>query len=183
MEQTEESVSLQSHVIKWGLITGGVSIVLTVLLYVVDYTMMVQLKTLFLSLLLYLGITIYAGIDYRNSVGGFLPYGKAFVHGFLVLAISALVATLFTMVLYHVIDPELPQNLTDASIENTREIMAGFGAPEETIDAEIEKVRERTTGQFTVSGQLMSFAYILFFSAIMALISAIFVKKNQPVEL
>jgi hypothetical protein len=46
-----------------------------------------------------LGITIYAGIDYRNGVGGFLPYGKAFVHGFLVLAVSALLATLFNMVL------------------------------------------------------------------------------------
>jgi hypothetical protein len=183
MEQSEESVTLKSHVIKWGLIVGAVSIVLTILLYVIDYTLMVQLKTLFIMLMIYLGITIYAGIDYRNSMGGFLPYGKAFVHGFLVLAISALVATLFSMILYNLIDTELPQKLTDASLENTREMMVSFGAPEETIDQEIEKARERTANQFTLTGQLIGFASILFFSAIMALISAIFVKKNQPVEL
>jgi len=87
MEQAEESVTLKSHVIKWGLIIGAISIILNILLYVVDYTLMVQLKTLFILLAVYLGITIYAGIDYRNSLDGFLPYGKAFVHGFIVLAI------------------------------------------------------------------------------------------------
>jgi hypothetical protein len=183
MEQNTESVSLKNHVTKWGLIVGAVSITLTILLYVVDYTLMVQLKTLFVMLLIYLGITIYAGIDYRNGVGGFLPYGKAFVHGFLVLAVSALLATLFNMVLYNVIDAELPQKLTDASLENTREMMVSFGAPEESIDQALEEARGRTENQFTITGQLIGFASILFFSAIMALISAIFVKKNQPVEL
>jgi hypothetical protein len=183
MTQTEEPVTLQSHVIKWGLIVGAVSIVLTILLYVIDYTLMVQLKTLFVMLLIYLGITIYAGIDYRNSIGGFLPYGKAFVHGFLVLAISALVATLFSMILYNVIDTELPQKLTDASLENTREMLTNFGTPEDAIDQALEDARSRTENQFTITGQLIGFASILFFSAIMALISAIFVKKNQPVEL
>ncbi|MCW5911980.1 MAG: DUF4199 domain-containing protein [Cyclobacteriaceae bacterium] len=183
MEQNAEPVALKNHVIKWGLIVGGVSITLTVLLYVIDYTLMVQLKTLFVMLLIYLGITIYAGIDYRNNIGGFLPYGKAFVHGFLVLAVSALVATLFSMVLYNVIDPDLPQNLTDASLENTREMMEKFGAPEEAIDQAIEDAKGRTANQFTITGQLIGYASILFFSAIMALISAIFVKKNPPVEL
>ncbi|MBX2896496.1 MAG: DUF4199 domain-containing protein [Cyclobacteriaceae bacterium] len=182
MVQTEESVSLKGHVIKWGLIVGAISITLTVLLYVIDYTLMVQLKTLFLMLLIYLGVTIYAGIDYRNNIGGFLPYGKAFVHGFLVLAISALVATLFSAVLYHVIDTELPQKLTDASLENTRQMMEKFGAPEDAIDKALEDAKGRTANQFTITGQLISYASILFFSAIMALISAIFVKKNQPVE-
>lgn len=183
MIQTEEPISLKGHVIKWGLIVGAISITLTVLLYVVDYTLMVQLKTLFVMLLIYLGVTIYAGIDYRNGIGGFLPYGKAFVHGFLVLAVSALVATLFNMVLYNLIDPDLPKNLTDASLENTREMMTSFGAPEEAIDQALEDARSRTENQFTITGQLIGFASILFFSAIMALISAIFVKKNQPVEL
>jgi hypothetical protein len=182
MEQNAEPVALKNHVIKWGLIVGAVSITLTILLYVVDYTLMVQLKTLFVLLLIYLGITIYAGIDYRNGVGGFLPYGKAFIHGFLVLAVSALIATLFNMVLYNVIDSELPQKLTDASLENTREMMSNFGAPEDAIDQAIEDARSRTENQFTITGQLIGFASILFFSAIMALISAIFVKKNQPVE-
>jgi len=86
-------------------------------------------------------------------------------------------------VLYNVIDPELPQKLTEASLENTREMMTSFGAPEESIDQAVEQARASTEKQFTLTGQLISLVSIFFFSAIMALISAILVKKNPPVEL
>ena len=140
-ENTEPTPTFMNHVIKWGLITAAVSIILTMLLYVIDYTIMVQVKFLFISLAIYLGITIYAGIDYRKSIGGFMPFGSAWKHGFLVLALSGLVGTLFSLVLYNVIDPELPEKLVDASIENTRAIMENFGAPEEAMDEALEKAR------------------------------------------
>lgn len=183
MEQTSQQPSMMSHAIRWGVILGGIAITFTVLLYAIDYTWMVQLKFLFIALAIYLGITIYAGINYRNSIGGFLPYGKAFVHGFTMLAISALVATLFNLVMYNVIDTELPQKLTDAAIENTRSMMESMGAPEDTIEVELEKARERTANQYTIGGQALGYVFILVFSAIMALISAIFVRKNEPVEM
>ncbi|MBK8290734.1 MAG: hypothetical protein IPK96_07035 [Flammeovirgaceae bacterium] len=78
MEEEKEESTLMNHIIRWGLIVGGVSITITVLLYAIDYTLMVQLKTLFGTLLVYLGLTIYAGIDYRKSVGGYLKYSQAF---------------------------------------------------------------------------------------------------------
>ncbi|MEJ0056744.1 MAG: DUF4199 domain-containing protein [Bacteroidota bacterium] len=161
---------------------GATSIFLYILLYVIDYTLMVQLKFLFIFLLIYLGITIYGGIEYRNSVGRYLSYGKAFQHGFLVLAISGLIATVWNLLLYHVIDTELPQKLADAAIENTRTMMERFGAPEERIEEEIAKAQERSKNQFTVSGQLMGYGFILIFSAIMAVISALIVRRNEPIE-
>ncbi len=94
MEETKQQSTFLSNVVRWGLITGGVSIVFSIVLYVIDYTLMVQLKVLFIALAIYLGLAIYGGIDYRKSIGGFISYGKAFQHGFLILAISALVATL-----------------------------------------------------------------------------------------
>lgn len=175
--------TLMQHAIRWGLITAAVSIIYTMLLYVVDYTLMVQLKFLFLALAVYLGITIYAGIDYRKSIGGFLAYGKAWQHGFMILALSGLIASIFSLLLYNVIDTELPQKLTDASMENTRAMMEGFGAPEDSIDEAMEKAKESTAKQFTVGGIAMGYIYIAIFSAIMALISAIFVRKNQPVAM
>ncbi|MBL7874836.1 MAG: DUF4199 domain-containing protein [Cyclobacteriaceae bacterium] len=182
MEETKEESTLMSHIIRWGLIVSGVSITLTVLLYAIDYTLMVQLKTLFISLLIYLGITIYGGIDYRKSVGGYLKYGKAYMHGLGVLVVSGFVATLFAFVLYNFIDSELPQKLTDASLENTRAMMENFGAPEDSIEPALEKAREQSEKQFSPSGQALGFVYMVIFSAIMALISALFVRKNEPEE-
>jgi hypothetical protein len=179
-ENSTPAPTLMQHAIRWGLITAAVSIILTMSLYVIDYTIMVQLKFLFFALAVYFGITIYAGIDYRKSIGGFLPYGKAFQHGFLILALSGLIASFFNILLYQVIDTELPQKLVDASIENTRAMMESFGAPEESMDEALEKARESTAEQFTIMGMAKGYIYIAIFSAIMALISAIFVRKNQP---
>jgi len=182
-DSTSEQPSLLQHAIRWGLIMAGVSIVLTILIYVIDYTIMVQLKFLGLSLLIYLGLTIYAGINYRNTIGGFIPYGKAFQHGFLVLALSALVGTIFTFILYNLIDTELPQKLVDASVENARAMMERFGAPEDSIEPALEKARADTADRFTVLGQVKGYLFALVFCAVMSLISSIFVKKNQPVEM
>ncbi len=182
-DSTTEQPSLLQHAIRWGLIMAGVSIFLTILIYIVDYTIMVQLKFLGFSLLLYIGLTIYAGINYRNTIGGFLPYGKAFQHGFLVLALSAFVGTIFTFILYDLIDSELPQKLVDASVENVRAMMEKFGAPEDTIEPALEKARVDAADRFTVLGQVKGYLFALVFCAIMSLISSIFVKKNQPVEM
>src|SRR5262245_39623373 len=117
--QTNEAPTMLKHAIRWGVIMAVVSILYTVIMYVVDYTLMVQLKMLFIALAIYLGVAIYGGIDYRKSVGGYLAYGKAWQHAMIVFALSAFISTLFNLLMYNVIDPELPGKLTDASIENT----------------------------------------------------------------
>jgi hypothetical protein len=185
MEQqtTAATPTFFNHALRWAIIMAVISILYTIVLYVIDYTLMVQLKMLFVSLAIYFGIAIYAGIDYRNSVGGFLSYGKAWQHAMVIFAISALISTMFNLLFYTVIDPELPAKLTDATLENTRSMMAGFGAPEDQIDKEIEKARERTENQFKPSGMALGYLFILVASAVMAAISSIFVKKSEPVEM
>ena len=41
-ETTNEQPSLLQHAIRWGLIMAGVSIALTILIYVIDYTIAVS---------------------------------------------------------------------------------------------------------------------------------------------
>jgi len=186
MEQTtttEAAPTLFKHALRWAIIMGVVSILYTIILYVIDYTLMVQLKMLFIALALYFGIAIYGGIDYRKSVGGFLSYGKAWQHAMIVFAISALISTLFNLLFYNVIDSELPAKLTEASMENTRQMMANFGAPEDQIDKAMADAKTRTEGQFTPIGMAKGYLFILVVSAVMAAISSIFVKKNEPVEM
>ena len=183
MEETNQQPTLVNHAVKWGAICGALSIFFTIMLYIIDYTMMVQLKFLFSFLAVYLGVTIYAGINYRGLQGPYLPYGKAFLHGFIVLAVSGLIATFWNAILYNLVDTELPQKLVDASMENTRAMMENFGAPADTIDTELAKAEERTRNQFTLSGQALGYGIILIVSAVMALISSIFVKRNEPISM
>jgi hypothetical protein len=185
MNQTTDSPAptLVQHGLRWGLILGVVAIVMAGAGYAIDYTMLVTLKWLGFILLVDIGFAIYAGIDFRNSVGGFLSYGKAWQHAMVIFAVAALMGTIFNFLLYFVIDTELPGKLAEASLENQRAMMAAMGAPESVIDTEIEKARERVANQFTASGLALGFGIILAISAVIALISSIFVKKNEPMEM
>lgn len=182
MEEQEKAPTLINHALKWGIITGAASIVLVVILYVVDYTIMVQFKFLLLSLAISLGLVSYAAIEYRKSVGGYLPFGKAWQVSWITFVISGLIYTVFASLLYFVIDPELPAKLVDASLENARAMMENFGAPEDQIDAEVEKARARTENQFTPGGMAMGFGISLIIYAVLALITALIGRKNPPID-
>jgi hypothetical protein len=181
METNETSQpSLINHAVKFGAILAAITIVIVLLIYAIDYTLMAGFTFLLIALVVGIGFTIYSGINYRNSIGGYMPYGKAYLHGLLILAVSGLISTLFNIVLYKVIDPELAQNLSDAIITNTEESMANWGAPQESIDETISKMRDEMPNNFTVGGLLWGYCKALIWYAILALITGLVVRKNQP---
>jgi hypothetical protein len=180
--EEKETPTLFQHALRWGLIVGGISIALTCVAYAVDYAMLANWKFGIFVFALLIGLTIYAGINYRNEAGGFLAYGKAFQHGFMLMAISGLISTAFTALLYTVIDPELPAKLTEVALENAQKMMEGFGMPEDQMDQAMEDARKRTENQFSISGLAMSFGIGLIIYAVLSSITSIFVRKNPPDE-
>jgi hypothetical protein len=172
--------SLVNHAAKWGGILAIASIFVVMVLYAVDYTLMAGFTFILLMLAVGVAFVIYAGINYRNSIGGYIPFGKAFLHGLLVFAIAGIISTGFNLLLYYVIDPELPENLTEAIITNTEETMANWGAPQESIDQAIDKMREDMPKNFTVGGLVKGYFTALIWYVILSLITGLIVKKNQP---
>lgn len=178
--EEKETTSLFQHALKWGLIVGGISIALSIVSYAVDYSLLANWKFGIFMFAMFIGLAIYSGIGYRNEIGGFLPYGKAFQHGFIVMAVSGLISTLFTVILYTVIDPELPAKLTDVAMENAQKMMESFGMPADQMDQAMEDARKRTENQFSVSGLAMGYGIGLIIYAVLSSITSIFVKKNPP---
>jgi hypothetical protein len=148
----------------------------------VDYSFLVQFKFLLFAILCTLAVVSYAAVDYRKASGGFLSYGKAWQVSYVTLVVSGVVYTLFSMLMYFVIDTELPNKLVEASLDNAREMMENFGAPADQIDTEVEKARTRTENQFTPGGMAMGFGIQLIVYAVLALITALFGRKNPPVD-
>ncbi len=181
--QPEETTSLFQHAVRWGLISGIIVVLLTVVYYVVDISLIVNWKVGLLTFAIYIGFAIYAGIQYRGLEGGYLAYGKAFQHGLVLFAIAALVSTAFNLVLYTVIDPELPGKLADAAVAQTESMLRGFGTPEDAIEEAMDKARGDMENQFSPAGVAKSYLYALIGCAVFALITALFVRKNEPVEL
>ncbi|MCZ8023470.1 MAG: DUF4199 domain-containing protein [Cyclobacteriaceae bacterium] len=181
MENTTQTPpSLFQHALKHAAILGVISIVLTLAAYAIDYTLLVSMSFAFLSFAVYLGYGIYAGIQYRKENGGYLAFGKAFQHGFITFAISALISTVFGLLLYTVIDSELPAKLTEASMENAAAMMEKFGAPEDAIEEALAKQKEDTEKRFTPVGMLTGYVFTLIGCAIFALISGAVAKRKEP---
>lgn len=179
-ENATPSTTLMNHALKWGGIFAGISIVITMLIYAIDYTLMAGFTFILIMLAVGLGFVVYAGINYRNEIGGYIPFGKAFLHGFAVFAIGGVISSIFTILLYTVIDPDLPVNLTEAVISNTESMMQRFGAPQESIDEAVDKMREDMPNNFSAFGLIKGYFTSLIWYAILSLITGLIVKKNQP---
>lgn len=183
MEQEVKSESLYANAIKHGLIVGAIVILLTVVAYSTSLSFMGSFKFFGCIFLLYIGYVIYAGISYRNSIGRYISYGKAFIHGFIVLAIAGVVNFIFGIVLYDLIDPELSTNLAEAIILNTEDTMRNFGAPEDQIDKTIAQMRTDLPEGFTMAGRLKNFFIGLIYDVVIVAITSLIVKKSEPLEM
>ena len=178
----EQKQPLFQNALRWGLILGAVSIALTAIAYAVDYSLFADLKFGLISFAIIIGITVYAGISYRKQIGGFIYFKNAFLHAFLTLAISGLLSTVFSIVLYSVVDPELPQKVADASIESTQKMMEKFGMPEDQLEKALEDARKDMEGRYTPIGLVKTYIWVVVGFAVFALIVGLIVRRKQPEE-
>jgi hypothetical protein len=178
--EAADGQSLLKNAAKMGAILGAITIILTVLIYAVDYAIMVNMWFGLFVIVLALGYVIYAGITYRKEVGGYLSYGKAFQHGYVTLLTSAIIGSIFSILLYTVIDSDLPAKLTDVAIENAETMMVKFGAPQEQIDKSLDEMRRDMPARFSALGVIKQLGWGLIIYAVIAAITSLFVKKNVP---
>jgi len=176
------TINYKEEILKSGIMLAGVSIIITMLTYMINIELMVEWWFGILSLIISVGLLIYLGINYRNSIGGILSYGNALKYSILVMIVSYVIGICFQILLYTVIDPDLPEVMTDLSIEKSVEMMEKFGAPQETIDASIPAIEEAIKNSTTPSGILKSSPWGLLFVGLFSLFTAIFIKRNEPVS-
>ena len=176
------TINYKEEILKSGIILAGVSIIMTMLTYMINVELMVEWWFGILSLIISVGLLIYLGITYRNSIGGILSYGNALKYSILVMIVSYVIGICFQILLYTFIDPDLPQVMTDLSIEKSVEMMEYWGAPQEAIDASIPAIEEGIKNSTTASGILKSSPWGVLFMGLFSLLTAIFIKRNEPVS-
>jgi hypothetical protein len=180
MEHTIATPDFKNQVLKFGVLIAVVNIIVMLLAYVVDYTLMVKWWFGLSIMALNIGLILYAGFEWRKQNGGYLAFKNAFIFILLVLLVSGVIGTLFNVLLFQVIDPNLPENITEATIDEVTTMMERFGTADEQIDAVIEKSRTDAEGRYTVSGIFKTFLWSLIFYVIGALIIGAIVKKKRP---
>jgi len=174
--------TLLSYVLRWGMIIAGINILLMLIIYVVDATQLASISVGLFTFVLNIALIVYAGVGYRKLLGGYADYKTMLITVFLIQAISGGAASMFQVLMYTVIDPELPELLTEASLETTENMLEFFNLPPDDIDDALEQTEEDLEGTFSARQIIVSYFWPgLLFLFIIALIIAAIIKKNKPI--
>lgn len=171
--------ALAKDAFKMGAFFGLIQIVITMLLYVMGVEYMVKWWATFLVFGAVIGLLIYGGLKWRKSNGNVAPYGKMFLYLWLVFIAMFAVSTIFNIILYNVIDPDLASNMKEAVIDATMSMMESFGAPEEAVEQAMVEF-DTFEDKLSATGQMISAFYAFLWGAVLAAILALFLKKNEP---
>ena len=121
-----------------------------------------------------IGLVLF-GKAYRDKeMGGYMSYGQAFGYSIVIIVIFVFAQTLFSLLLSHVIDP----SYTDKALVLAEQKLLDTGllSPEQ-IDKAMEMSRTPTV---QIINFIVGIFSLIFMSAIIALITSIFVKRNNP---
>ncbi|MFD2202718.1 DUF4199 domain-containing protein [Shivajiella indica] len=162
-----------------GLILGILSVVITFIVYFVSPSTLVSGIFGIAMLVVFFGLLIYFGIQYRTSLGGFMEFGKAFQYSFIALLVAGIISQIGNALLYNLIDPALPGVLAEQTIENTMEMMEKFGAADSISSEQLDKMRQDAEANYTFSGQLKALGIASIIYAIIALIIGAIIKKRD----
>ncbi|MFT7427444.1 MAG: hypothetical protein ACI9O5_003407 [Algoriphagus sp.] len=180
----EEQQSPFQAAVKPGITMGLVSLAVTFIAYFIDSTLLVSGWFGLVTLVIFVGLIIYFGREYRNELGGYMTFGTAFNFSFIAILISGIIGLIGQIVLFQVVDPELPGVLADLMYSNQLSFMEKLGQNPDNMDPEVlQQMKESSEGQYTLMGQLKGFGIVIIIYAIIALIlGAILKKKDKSLE-
>jgi len=178
--ENQEVQNNSTHSIKWGVILGVVGIIFTLSLYLVDITLLTQSWVGIVSIIISIALVFYASIDYRKQLGGFMTFGQAFLHCFVVLAISGLIGVIFQYLLFNVIDPDAAKVMAEAQMEATMQAMEAFGGANAEM---MDDMEAQMANQYSIGTMAMGYGFLLIVYAIFAaIVGAITKKKNKELD-
>ncbi|MEQ8531392.1 MAG: DUF4199 domain-containing protein [Imperialibacter sp.] len=180
MEQEFNTKEMIQEAIKKGSILGVIHIVVFMLLYLLAPSKLTGFSYVAAILVINIGYCIYEGIRFRNEIGGFMTYGKAFQYSFIILAANGLVGVVF-MALFILIDPSFPEMMAQNQLDTSVYWAQRFGAPAESLDQlEDNFNKEDILANYSAFGFVKGYGIGLIFYALGGLIVAIFSKKSEP---
>lgn len=169
---------MRNKLIKHGLITGLIVTIYMALLYAAGLK---YLSNWWLTVLMYpiviALLCIFTGRLRKEYPEQPFAFGQTFVVFLSMAMISTLVTTIWNIILFNIIDASLAKELTELILEQTRDMMENWGAPEDTVKETLKGMKDLPS-QFKPLAQLKSWLSGGLFLAIMALICAAFLKRK-----
>jgi len=168
----ETQPSLISVALKYGLLTGLISIIYTLFSYLTE-----TFGSIFLNLFIALAITIIGLVlamrEFRKKNGGFMTYGQGLGIGMIVAVTASILSGIFIFLYTSYVDPTITEKIVDSVMDQ----MGAFGLD----DSQLDEARDKMLADTTPFKQLTSaLTNGLFGGLILSLIIAAIMKRNRP---
>lgn len=173
----------KSYATNMGLLLGGVSIVLFLLMAIIRGGLMFSVVMGLISLVVIIAFPIFFIRKQRSAAGGLISFKDAFFTAFVGLAIGGLIYVCFSYVYANFVDPSYVDAVVTQQIEGSMKFMKG-NMPEDEMVKALTKMENDTRSGFTLLGTLRNFGIMLLVYAMLSLILAAILKKKpeNPVE-
>ena len=112
--------SLKTTMITYGLILGGISVVFQLMLFFLDMHYQQPPAVGIISIVIMVGVLIYAFIQFKKQNEGFISLSEALKIGLGISLISALIGTVYSLILTNVLDPDTIEKTIDFAFEKMR---------------------------------------------------------------
>jgi hypothetical protein len=170
----EKKQSAISNGLTFGLITGAVVIVFSLLLFLLNQHMNRALN--WISYLFILAGMIYGTLEFRNKHNeGFLTYGQAFSSCFWIGLFAGILSVIYTYVFITWIHPGFLNEMMDLTRQKMLESRPDM--PEDQLEKAMEiSSKFMSPGAMIIIGLITNLAI----SSILGLLAAIFLKKEDP---
>ena len=164
-------------VLNYGLLLGGILIVIGVIMYVTNYHLEPHWSFMLITFAAFIAVVIYGLKAFKAENGGFLSLGEAIKVAVGIGLIAAIIGGLWTILLATVIEPDYMVQMADIQREQMLEQF-----PEMT-DAQIDNAMEmgapfRSPWIAFASGLVM----YMFFGLIIGLIAGLIMREKRPYD-
>lgn len=172
--------NIKKNGIKYGIISGVVSILYTLSLYLIDYKLFINVWLGFALLFVFIIIGCVQLIELRKELGGLMTLKEGFTGYFVAGLIALCISTLFSLLLFNVIDTDVRDLANEELITFQVKNLENYNVPTSKIKETVINMKE--TPQFSTNGILKSSIGSLIGSIIFGLIlAAIFKRKPKDI--
>ena len=163
--------------ITFGVIGGIVSCLITSIIYAIDLNLFLKSWIFVIIIAISLILSIILLSKTKKEIQKYFSFKDAFTTYFIYAVIGLLIATIFNIVLWNIIDTSAKERLEELTIKYTVDLMQKFKAPASAINEAIEGMKENSP--YDTVAQLKGFFTNLIFSSIFGLIMAAFFKSKS----
>jgi hypothetical protein len=170
-----QNLSIKQIMITYGTLLGGISVAFQLMLYFLDMHYKNDSTAGIVSLIIMIGVLIYAFIQFKKQNEGYLSLSEALKIGLGISLVSALIGVVYTLILTNVLDPDSMQKSLEFTMDKVR--AENPEIPQEALDT-TRSIQEKMSSPLILAAVQIIFA--LFFGFIISLIGGLIVKKSRP---